>query len=163
MQHESSEAVDAQTSATCARGRDATRCPCGTRAVVAPKQGAVNGPLEHFSRSSEGTASVFPALLPTPQVQQCRSSRTTPNPRSFPGDALTMPTSAMLTPLTRLLQLLLWFVLTFAVAQKSVSAPKQPLPLTAHAAKPRPPWRGEHLHLKDPLLPCHCSQGQKGG
>lgn len=65
----------------------------------------------------------------------------------------------MLALLTRLLQLLLWFVLTFAVAQKSVSAPEKPVLLTAYAAKPCSPWQGEHLHLKDPPVPMRLSPG----
>jgi len=105
--------------------------------------------------------SFLPSPHPTPPAMQ--PSRTTPNPHSFSGEALTMPTSAMLASLTCLLQLLLWFVLTFTVAQKSMSAPKKPVALTAHAAKPWPPWRGKHLHLKDPPLPCHCPLVQKGG
>lgn len=152
--HKSSEVVDAQTSAAwCHRGQDATRCPCGTRLVIAPKQGAVKAPLEPFSRSSEEAAIVPLALLSTPHLPQSWASRTTSNPRSFPRDALTMPNSATLAPLTCLLQLLLWFVLTFAVAQKSESAPEKPTSLTAHTAMlwPRRPPSFERPPAPVPL------------
>ena len=54
----------------------------------------MRSPLEHFSRSSEETASVFPALLPTPQLWQCRPSRTSSNPRSFSNTGSTHPSSS---------------------------------------------------------------------
>lgn len=144
----------------CHRGQDATRCPCRTRAVIAPKQEAMKDPLEHFSRSSEETASVLLALLPTPQLRQCQPSHTTSTPPSFPGDALTMPTSATLAPLTRLLQRLLWFVLTFAVAQKAVSAPKRPDPAESSCGKALA--RGAPS-FERPLLSSHSPWGQGGG
>lgn len=73
-----------------------------------------------------------------------------------------MPHSAALAPLTCLLQLLLWFVLTFPAAQKSVSAPEKPVTPDSHTTKPWLPRREENLRLKEPLLPCHSFQGQKG-
>lgn len=60
------------------------------------------------------------------------------SPLSLHRAALAMAISALLAALTRLLQLLLWFVFTFAVAQEINVSSKNPVP-----EQPTAPGKGD--------------------